>query len=174
MPRTQRFDNRQTMKNNLKVLENSIATSLRTRICQEATSLVSVNLPQVVSLGSYAFYKATGLETLKLPKLTTISTQCFYMCSSLQHADCGILGNIPAQTFYSCSALTELILRKSDSICTLSNVNAINNTPIGTGTGYVYVPSTLIEEYKAATNWSTFVNQFRVIEDYPDICGGVS
>lgn len=160
--------------NTLTVLDNSIVTSLKTRACQASTALVSANLPSVVSLGSYAFYQATGLETVKLPKLTTVSTQVFYGCTKLEHADCGLLGNLPAQTFNACSVLTELILRKSDSICTLSNVNAINNTPIGTGTGYVYVPSTLIEEYKAATNWSTFVNQFRAIEDYPDICGGVS
>lgn len=159
--------------NTLKVLDNSIVTSLRARACQGATALVSANLPSVTNLGNYAFYQ-TGLVTVKLPKLTTVSTQVFYSCTDLKHADCGMLGNIPAQTFTSCSALTELILRKSNSICTLSNVNAINSTPIGTGTGYVYVPSALIEEYKAATNWSTFVNQFRAIEDYPEICGGVS
>lgn len=160
--------------NTLEVLDNSIVTSLKTRACQASTALVSANLPSVTSLGGYAFYQATGLVTAKLPKLTTVSTQVFYGCTNLKHADCGLLGNLPAQTFNACSALTELILRKSNSICTLSNVNAINNTPIGKGTGYVYVPSALIEEYKVATNWSTFVNQFRAIEDYPEICGGVS
>lgn len=85
-----------------------------------------------------------------------------------------MLGNLPAQTFNVCSALTELILRKSNSICTLSNVNAINNTPIGKGTGYVYVPSALVYSYKGNTNWSAFANQIRAIEDYPEICGGVS
>jgi hypothetical protein len=54
----------------------------------------------------------------------------------------------------------------------LVNVSGVNNTPIGKGTGYVYVPSALIETYKTATNWSTFAAQFRAIEDYPEICGG--
>ena len=160
------------LMNTLKVLDNNIVTSLKTRACQSSTALVSANLPEVTSLGSYAFYQATGLETIKLPKLTTVSTQTFYGCTKLQHADCGMLGNLPAQTFNACSVLTELILRKSDSICTLSNVNAINNTPIGKETGYIYVPSALIEDYKTATNWSGFTEQFRAIEDYPDICGG--
>lgn len=154
------------------VLDNSIVTSLRTRACQGATKLVTANLPNVTSLGSYAFYGCSGLVTVKLPKLTSISTQTWYGCSKLQHADCGNLGNITAQTFNACSALTELILRKTGSICTLSNVNGVNNTPIGKGTGYVYVPAALIDSYKAATNWSTFADQFRAIEDYPDICGG--
>lgn len=159
------------LENTMTELNNSIVTSLRTRACQQCTKLVSVNLPLVTTIGSYAFYGCSGLVTAKLPKLTSVSTQAFYSCTKLQHADCGQLGNIPAQTFNACSALTELILRKTGSICTLSNVNGVNNTPIGKGTGYIYVPSALIENYKANSVWSTFANQFRAIEDYPDICG---
>ena len=158
--------------NTLTELNNSIVTSLRTRIFQSATKLVTVNLPSVTSAGAYAFYQCSGLVTVKLPKLTSVSTQTFYSCTKLQHADCGQLANIPAQTFNACSALTELILRKTGSICTLSNVNGVNNSPIGKGTGYIYVPSALVDSYKTATNWSTFADQFRTIEDYPDICGG--
>lgn len=158
--------------NTMTELNNSLVTSLRTRACQGATKLVTVNLPNVTSLGSYAFYQCSGLVTAKLPKLTSVSTQTWYSCTNLRHADCGQLGNIPAQTFNACSALTELILRKTGSICTLSNVNGVNNSPIGKGTGYVYVPAALIESYKTATNWSTFADQFRAIEDYPEICGG--
>jgi hypothetical protein len=158
--------------NTMTELNNSIVTSLRTRACQGATNLVTVNLPNTTSLGSYAFYGCSGLITAKLPKLTSVSTQAFYTCTKLQHADCGNLGSIPAQTFNACSALTELILRKTSSICTLSNVNGVNNTPIGKGTGCVYVPSALIDSYKTATNWSTFASQFRAIEDYPEITGG--
>lgn len=157
--------------NTMTELSNSIVTSLRTRACQGGTKLVNVNLPNVTSLGSYAFYQCSGLVTAKLPKLTSVSTQVFYGCTKLQHADCGQLGNIPAQTFNACSALTELILRKTGSICTLSNVNGVNNSPIGKGTGYVYVPAALVDSYKSNSTWATFADQIRAIEDYPDICG---
>lgn len=160
------------LSNTMTVLDNDIVTSLRTRACQGATGLQQVNLPNVTSVGTYAFYGCTGLVTVKLPKLTTLSSQPFYSCSKLVHADCGQVKSIPAQGFNACSALTELILRKTSSICTLSNVNGVSSTPIGKGTGYVYVPSALIDTYKTATNWSTFAAQFRAIEDYPDICGG--
>lgn len=158
--------------NTMTVLNNSLVTSLRTRVCQAATKLVTVNLPNVTSIGAYAFYQCSNLETVTLPKLTTISTQTWYMCPKLKHADCGQLGSITAQTFASCTALKALILRKTSSICTLSNANGVSGSGIGKGTGYIYVPSALIETYKTATNWSTFANQFRAIEDYPDICGG--
>lgn len=157
--------------NTMTVLDNSLVTSLRTRACQGATKLVSVNLPNVTSLGSYAFYQCSGLVTCKLPKLTSVSTQTWYGCTNLKHADCGNLDNITAQTFNACSSLTELILRKTDSICTLSNANGVSNSAIGKGTGHIYVPAASIEEYKASDQWSTFADQFRAIEDYPDICG---
>lgn len=154
------------LMNTLTTLDNSIVTSLRTRACQGATKLVTVNLPLVTSLGSYAFYQCSALETAKLPKLTSVSTQVFYGCTKLKHADCGQLGNIPAQTFNACSALTELILRKTGSICTLSNVNGVNNSPIVKGTGYVYVPSALVASYEKDSVWTSFASQFRALEDY--------
>ena len=157
--------------NTMTVLDNSIVTSLKTRACQASTKLVTVNLPNVTSLGSYAFYQCSNLETATLPKLTTISTQTWYMCPKLEYVDCGQLGNISAQTFNSCAALKTVILRKTSGICTLSNVNGISGSGIGKGTGYVYVPSALIDDYKTATNWSTYADQIRAIEDYPDICG---
>ena len=39
------------------------------------------------------------------------------------------------------------------------------------GECYLYVPSSLIETYKTATNWSTYANRIRAIEDYKnEIC----
>lgn len=158
--------------NTMTVLDNNLVTSLRTRICQAATKLITVNLPNVTSLGAYAFYQCSNLKTVTLPKLTSISTQTWYMCPKLEYADCGQLNSITAQTFASCTALKTLILRKTSGICTLANNNAVSGSGIGKGTGYVYVPSALIDTYKTATNWSTFAAQFRAIEDYPEICGG--
>jgi hypothetical protein len=40
------------------------------------------------------------------------------------------------------------------------------------GTGYIYVPSALVETYKTASNWVTYAAQIRAIEDYPEITEG--
>lgn len=37
-----------------------------------------------------------------------------------------------------------------------------------------YVPTSLVEEYKSATNWSIYAEQIRAIEDYPEITGGTT
>lgn len=158
------------LENTMRTLNNSIATKLRTRACQYASALVTVNLPSCKTIGTFAFSGCTSLTTVHLALATSITSQSFYGCTKLKHADFGAAGSIEAQALSGCSALTELILRKTGSICTLANVNALNNTPIANGTGYVYVPRAEIEEYKAATNWSTFASQFRAKEDYPEIC----
>jgi hypothetical protein len=156
----------------LTTIDNSFATSLVSRACQGRTQLVTVNLPNVTSIDTYAFYGCSNLTSVKMQKATSVKTQCFYGCKKLSYADFGVVGSFQAQVFNGCSSLTTLILRKSDSICTMANTSTLSNSGVGKGSGYIYVPATLVEQYKTATNWSTFASQIRAIEDYPDITGG--
>ena len=124
---------------------------------------------------SYAASGAPYLKSVKLPKwygvLTTIATPAtFYGQDALETVDIGTAGitsnlTIGAQDFSGCSKLTALIIRW-DKVATLRNVNALNGTAIRSGTGYIYVPSALVSQYQAATNWSTYSARFRALEDY--------
>ena len=102
--------------------------------------------------------------------VTSIVSCEFYSCENLAIADLKALLEIGYNAFYGCSKLTALILR-SETMATLKTTGAFSSTPIKSGTGYIYVPAALVDSYKAASNWSTYANQFRAIEDYPDICG---
>ena len=75
--------------------------------------------------------------------------------------------NIGTYAFAGCESLSVVILR-STTMATLENANAFESTPIADGTGYIYVPAELVDGYKE--NWSTYADQIRAIEDYPDIC----
>lgn len=80
-------------------------------------------------------------------------------------AVCTVAAAIAANAFANCYKLQTLILRKSDTICTLANVSAFNNTPIrgyNSLTGTIYVPSALISTYQTATNWSTIYGEGHV------------
>lgn len=77
--------------------------------------------------------------------------------------------NIQYKDFNGCTAFVALILAKT-TLVPLTDVNAFENSTVATGTGYIYVPSALVSEYKTATNWVTYASQIRAIEDYPDIC----
>ena len=79
------------------------------------------------------------------------------------------VADIQYKDFNGCTALVALILAKT-TLVPLTNVNAFENSTVATGTGYIYVPSALVSEYKTATNWVTYASQIRAIEDYPDIC----
>ena len=96
---------------------------------------------------------------------TSIGSYAFYSCSELTTANFPVATSIESYAFQSCSGLKSLLLR-NNKVCTLSNTNAFTSTPISSGTGYIYVPSALIEQYKTANNWSTYASQFRALEDY--------
>ena len=128
------------------------------------SALASVNFPLLTSTGEYAFY-GCALTSVFFPALTGISANAFRNCSTLRSADFPTLTSVGGNAFYSCTTLTSLILRNTN-IASLSSSQALNNTPINSGTGYIYVPSALIDQYKAATNWSTYYAKFRALEDY--------
>lgn len=154
----------------LKTVKVPNATSIGTYAFYYCTAMTSINAPKVTSLGTYAFYNS-AIKSVNFPVATSIPSQCFYSCSSLTKADFGVASSIAASAFAYAGALEALILRRTSAICTLSNKSAFAGAAIESGTGFVYVPSALVDTYKAASNWSTYANQIRAIEDYPDICG---
>ena len=137
------------------------------------TSLGSVSFPLAKSIGNGSFNNCRALTSVVFPAVTTIDTSAFSTCVKLTTADFYVATKINASVFKSCATLQTLILR-SETLCTLANVSAFTGTKIAGGTGYVYVPSALVDAYRAATNWSTYADQIRAIEDYPEITGGVA
>ena len=120
---------------------------------------------RVTTIRPYAFYALKQFTTAKFQNVTSVGNVAFGYCYGLTTADFPNATIINPYTFDHCLTLTKLILRKN-TVCTLSNITALTNTPIASGTGYIYVPSALIDEYKAATNWVTYAAQFRALEDY--------
>ena len=53
----------------------------------------------------------------------------------------------------------DVLVIRSDTITTLNNISAFNNTPFASGKsgGTLYVPADLISSYQSATNWSTIL-----------------
>lgn len=136
----------------------------------DCAKLESVSLPNVDIIPTSTFESCTSLKNVNIPLVENIMPGAFKTCSALEKIDLPCAKIIGEAAFHKCTALIALILR-SDTVCKLNNVNSISEGAIASGTGYIYVPSALIDSYKTASNWSTYENQFRAIEDYPDICG---
>lgn len=159
-------------RNLLTVNAPKLTTIGKSSFCR-CTKLTKVDFPLATTIGREAFYGCEALEEICFPNVTTIDAYTFSYCDNLMKADfeslTSITGTSGTGAFGGCANLVALILR-SETMCSLASVNALTNTPIASGTGYIYVPAAIIEEYKADSIWSTFANQFRAIEDYPDIC----
>ena len=150
---------------------NETVESIGNNAFDSCSSLTTADFPAATSIGQNAFNGCSSLTTANFPAATSIGYNAFYLCSKLTTADFPAATSIGNNAFYLCSKLTALILR-SATMATLGGTNVFYNTPIASGTGYIYVPAALVDSYKAASNWSTYASKIRAIEDYPEICGG--
>lgn len=143
---------------------------------QACEGLETINFPKLEqAAGGNAFRNCTSLKRVVLPRLYYAGIS-FDGCKSLEFVDMGSEVAIEEVkgvfgTVQNDEKLVTIILRYPKMI-TLSSVAKLSGTPIESGTGYIYVPSSLITDYMEATNWVTFSQQFRAIEDYPEITGG--
>ena len=153
------------------ILPNNI-TSIGGSCFNGCKNLTSISLPtNLITLKYMAFSHCSSLLSIVIPDgVTTLNSGLFDTCTSLVRVDGNKCSAISDEVFENCSALEILILRNTGKVCTLENTNSFTDTLIESGTGYIYVPSALLENYKTAENWSTYATQFRAIEDYPEIC----
>lgn len=145
--------------------------SLFKYVFMDCESLTAIDLPSVTEADDegYQFSGCVSLVNVTLPKLVNVATCMFRNCSSLEVIDLPSVGMINDGSFAGADSLTAVILR-SLTVVTLADAY-FSETPIGAGTAYVYVPAFLVDKYKTDENWSTYADQIRAIEDYPEICG---
>jgi hypothetical protein len=107
--------------------------------------------------------------------------EAFWGCSLLEKIDISYFGTSSTIFSYAfcsgCKSLKALIIRSFGSKYVLDTnafgscyhllgtVDATYN-PNGDKDGYIYVPRTMVDTLKSATNWSTYADQIRALEDY--------
>ena len=127
---------------------------------RNCSSLTSVSFPAVTYIGTYAFAYCSSLTSVSFPAVTYISAYAFRACSSLTTVSFPALTSIGNYAFQSCRTLMSLYLTNS-SVATLDSSSTFVGTPMSssiyTGTfGSIYVPASLIADYKVASNWSYY------------------
>ena len=85
-----------------------------------------------------------------------IGGQAFRNYSTLEKATFHNIKTIEQGAFMGCTKLNTLIIY-TDELCKLSNANAIINTIT------IYVPDELVNDYKVATNWSSYADNIKAI-----------
>lgn len=143
-----------------------LVTKLENETFNSCGSLKRVDFPLVTTIGTFLFQYCGLLETVNMPKLTNLGVASFEQCNRLRIVDLPELTLIDSYAFTRCPAMVALVLRNENTVCKLISTNVFEISPINIGTLYIYVPSTLVDSYKSATNWSTYATQFRALEDY--------
>lgn len=129
------------------------------------SNLTSVCFPECTSINHLAFQSCTGLTSIELPKCQQIGGSAFMGCSNLQVASFPAAINLQQSAFAKCYNLTSLYLL-GNQVCSLYNSAVFSSTPIAgysqsaNSYGSIYVPASLVENYKSSGNWSFYADRF--------------
>lgn len=122
----------------------------------------------------YAQYNFIGYNSIRLVEryigsyssdtLTEVGDYAFYNCNDLTSVELSAVTSIGVGAFANCGKLESITL-SGNSVCDLIDINAFVGTPIASGSGHIYVPESLIDEYIISTNWCEYSNQFEKIQN---------
>jgi hypothetical protein len=134
-------------------INDRITTTRQTAFTRATASTIRLSALTKVGYQTFSYCES---ERIELPNLAgSTNSSLFAQSEKLKVVNLGYVATIASSCFSGCKSLESVILC-SDKVVTMNNVNAFNGTPFaqdGNG-GKIYVPSSLIESYKAATNWS--------------------
>ena len=138
---------------------------------RDCSGLTSVSLPELTNMPGSMFRACTSLQELVLPKVTSVAGSCFYGCTNLKKVTFKAnVTSLGSSLFNNDRNLEALVLKGLTGTPTITS-STFNNSGIASGSGYIYVPSALVDTIKGATYWSTYRDMIRACEDYPSICG---
>lgn len=135
-------------------------------------SLTDLTISDSISVLDGTCLKGTAITEFVYPTVTQMYNNVFENCPNLTKVDINNSGWKVEGAACKNAASLETFIMRSAKLISLLGTGAFAGTPIESGTGYIYVPSALVEDYKVATNWATYADQIRAIEDYPEITGG--
>lgn len=130
--------------------------------CQSIKTLI---IDEGVTFVGASHFSLIGAQSVQLPSdMTEIKTYMFrYLPAKTLELPASV---VKLQTQCLRYAYVEkLIIRNTESVINMVSADVLWDTPISKGNGYIYVPDELLEDYKAATNWSAYANQIKAISE---------
>lgn len=129
-----------------------------------ANTLTSFEDDSITKVGGSGLSNHTALTNVTLSQCKAIDKAGLSGCTNLEVVDILGTGTIGDEAFRNDTKLMHLLMRGTLKT-TLSNVNAFTSTPIPLGNGAIYVPSDLLADYMADTNWKNYF--ITTLDKYP-------
>lgn len=180
------------LSNDLTEFKSESLTELRAYAFCNCNKLTKIDIPNCTNIATQCFSSASSLEKIEILKSGSVNgTNTFYNCTMLKKVilplfvsssasstfqSCGKLELIDIDTmslnfqpFTGCINLKTLIYRRISGVNSISSISLLPS--IFPKYGYLYVPESLLESYKKATNWVTIADRIIKLEGtiYEDI-----
>ena len=122
------------------------------------SNLERVIVKHVTSIEDTVFMNAKNIKKIKFnEKVTSIKNNLFYGCSSLVEVTFpGDVTEILSSAFSGCGSLKRVDFTHCTAVPTLKTTSAFNSCPSDL---QILVPAALVDEWKAATNWTTYADK---------------
>ena len=122
--------------------------------CFEYKLVETVDLPNCLYVGSNGFYYCASLTTVNLPVCTSLYNNAFRNCGRLTSVSLPNCSYVGQRAFYSCTNLQTIYMGTARSVvATMTHSNALSGC---SALQSIYVPASLVDAYKKASNWSYY------------------
>lgn len=146
------------------VYKNDRVSSIGGNAFKSCTALIDVSFPQATEIGDSSFSTCSALAYVYAPKAQTLASSAFYSCRKMAIFYFGSLTRISSNVFVNVGGDSEnaSLILDGDGVCEL-----VSSTSFLNFLGTVYVPDSLAEQYKVATNWSTIADKIKGKSEIP-------
>jgi hypothetical protein len=130
-----------------------------TYVASYCTKLEEVSMKKAITIGDYAFMKSTNLTHVNLDSAITIGRDSFNDCDGMKNITLPSIESLGAYVFYYMSYLTDITIKQPRFVCK-TDYSALSTTSTKEN---IFVPITLLESYKADTQWSAYADIIKPI-----------
>ncbi len=153
----------------IKSYTNDRVTTIGSYAFCRCNELVNAAFLNVKSIGYSAFNGCNKLTEITLPKVESLDNGAFASCGIIRKFEFPSIVSINPLAFQNCAQLRTLAIKTQSKVCILADRSAFNRTPIAEGTGFIYVPDNLVEQYKVATNWALYADQIKPLSELEEV-----
>lgn len=142
-------------------------TSIARYTFMSCQNVAELELPKLgTEVGNSNFSSGIGCRSVEFPELTSLGYGAFQN-SLVQCVEAPACTSIGQAAFNYCTRLKVIVLG-GQTMCTLVSSGILKHSPhyVSGGVGRIYVNDDLVDDYKAATNWSAFANYIRPISEW--------